>query len=159
MQAQQGCIRAGDWQEGALDLGSSELVTQACPSLERDRSLTVTKAVPARNMSWRGPRALKDKGWLLGEPATTDAVCKWRTGHKPVPWSSLRPAVPSFSWALRAVCLRRTCLSTSLSSPTLYLLQPPTVHLTSLSSWRTLSDTSTPTSASIFIETLIAARL
>lgn len=57
MEAQQRYTVTGDLQEGVLDLGSQELVTHACPSLERDRSLTVTKAVPARNMSWRGPRA------------------------------------------------------------------------------------------------------
>lgn len=54
LEAQQRCLMAEDLQEGVLDLGSQELVTHVCPFLERDRSLTV---VPARNMSWRGPRA------------------------------------------------------------------------------------------------------
>jgi hypothetical protein len=61
LEAQQRCILAGDLQEGVFDLGSQELVTHACPSVERDRSLMVTKAVAARNMSLERPQG-KDKG-------------------------------------------------------------------------------------------------
>lgn len=61
LEAQQRCILTGDLQEGVLDLGSQELVTHACPSEERNKSLMVTKAVAARNMSLERSQG-KDKG-------------------------------------------------------------------------------------------------
>lgn len=63
---------AGDSQEGVLNLGSQGLVTHASPSLERDGTLTVTKVIPSRHVSFRGARA-RTKG--------TGCQMNWHTWH------------------------------------------------------------------------------